>query len=396
MTAGARYLSVLLAIAGLALALILGLNLALNARALGGAEALQLASAWQQQTRGVTYAPPITASRRFKALRLAERLPDINAVAFGSSTAWGITTDALPAQYRLYNIASTGNPLTSIIGEIEYLQQHHPGRLQWMVVPLEWAIGGLYDRTPPPARDLAPAAVLAEAVQSSVSPYRRLQDALSYPKVLNLVKTLQTIAGGPQPLAAARSLFFDVAGAPYRCADGALARDFDAVKLGQCAGFRHDGSWSFGGEKRLTVAQAAALSRAAAAHSSKYSRALCATGGEPNPEYLSRLERAARNIRQSGGDLLFILPPLVPGLEQTMTADPANRACLMRTRQALQEWAQRIGATVLDAGRAERYGCKAEEFLDEHHAYPECYRRVMDFYFRTQREGRALPGLLQP
>lgn len=396
MTAGARYLFVLLAIAGLVLGLILGLNLSFNARALGGAEALQLASAWQQQTRGVTYAPPITASRRFKALRLADRLPEINAVAFGSSTAWGITTDALPAQYRLYNIASTGNPLTSIIGEIEYLQQRHPGHLQWMVVPLEWAIGGLYDRTPPPAWDLAPAAVLAEAVQSSVSPYRRLQDALSYPKVLNLVKTLQVIVSGPEPLAAARNLFFEVAGAPYRCADGALARDFDAVKRGQCAGFRYDGSWSFGGEKRLTVAQAAALSRAAAAHSSKYSRALCATGGEPNPEYLHRLEQAVRNIRQSGGDLLFILPPLVPGLEQTMTADPANHNCLMRTRQVLQGWAQKIGATVLDAGRAERYGCKAEEFLDEHHAYPECYRRVMDFYFLAQRDGRALPGLLQP
>lgn len=395
MTAGARYLSILIAIAGLALGLILGLNLSLNARALGSAEALQLASTWQQQTRGVTYAPPITASRRFKALRLADRLADINAVAFGSSTAWGITSDALPAQYRLYNIASTGNPLTSIIGEIEYLQQRHPGRLQWMVVPLEWAIGGLYDRTPPPAWDLAPAAVLAEA-ESTVPLYRRLQDALAYPKVLNLLKTLQGIVSGPEPLAAARSLFFDVAGLPYRCADGTLARDFDVVKRGQCAGFRHDGSWSFGGEKRLRAAQAATLSRAAAAHSSKYSRALCATGGEPNPEYLNRLERAARNIRQSGGDLLFILPPLVPGLEQTMTTDPANRDCLTRTRQVLQGWAQQIGATVLDAGRAERYGCKAEEFLDEHHAYPECYRRVMDFYFLAQREGRARPGLLQP
>jgi hypothetical protein len=395
MTAAARYLTVLLAIAGLVLVLILGLNLSLNARALGGAEALQLASAWQQQTRGVTYAPPITASRRFKALRLADRLSEINAVAFGSSTAWGITADALPAQYLLYNIASTGNPLTSIIGEIEYLQQRHPGRVQWMVVPLEWAIGSLYDRTPPPVWDLAPAVVLAEA-ESTVSLYRRLQDALSYPKVLNLVKTLRDIMLGPQPLAAAHSLFFDVAGAPYRCADGALARDFDVVKRGQCAGFRHDGSWSFGGEKRLTTAQAAALSRAAAAHSSKYSRALCATNGEPNPEYLNRLEVAARNIRQSGGDLLFILPPLVPGLEQTMTADAANRECLTRTRQMLQGWAQQIGATVLDAGRAERYGCKAEEFLDEHHAYHECYRRVMDFYFRAQREGRALPGLLQP
>jgi hypothetical protein len=79
-----------------------------------------------------------------------------------------------------------------------------------------------------------------------------------------------------------------------------------------------------------------------------------------------------------------------------MTADSENRACLMRTREVLQVWAQQTGVTVLDAGSSERYGCTATEFLDEHHAYPECYRRVMGFYFQAQREGRTSRGLLQP
>jgi hypothetical protein len=396
MTAGARYIAVMLVTASVLLGLILVLNLQLGERALGGPESTRLASEWQQQSKGVTYGPPITASRWFKAIRLADRLLDINTVAFGSSTAWGITADMLPGQYRLYNLASTGNPLVNIIGEIEYLLQQHPGRLQWMVVPLEWAIGGLYDQTPPAALNLAPAAVLAAVGQSTVSLYQRLQDALSYPKVVNLANALRAIVRGPDPLAAARSLFFDIASPPYRCADGALARDYDVVNRGQCAGFRYDGSWSFGGEKRLTVARAAALSRAAAAHSSKFSHALCSTGGEPNSQYLRHLAEAAHSLKQSGGNMLFVLPPLVPGLEQAMTADPTNRDCLMRTKQVLQAWAQQVGATVLDAGSAERYGCKAEEFIDEHHAYPECYRRVMDFYFRAQQDGRAKPGLLRP
>jgi hypothetical protein len=395
MSSGARYIAIFLLIAGILLGLILGLNLQLGERALGGPESTRLASEWQQQSKGVTYGPPITASRWFKAMRLADRLSDVNAVAFGSSTAWGIRADMLPGQYRLYNLASTGNPLVNIIGEIEYLQQH-PDRLQWMVVPLEWAIGGLYDQTPVATLDLAPAAVLAATGQSTVSLYQRLRDALSYPKVVNLANALRAIVRDSEPLTAARSLFFDVAGLPYRCADGVLARDFDVVNRGQCAGFRYDGSWSFGGEKRLTVAQATALSRAAAVHSSKFSRALCATDGKPNSEYLSRLTKAASNFKRSGGDMLFVLPPLVPGLEQSMTADSVNRDCLVRTKQALQDWAQQSGVIVLDAGRAERYGCKAEEFLDEHHAYPECYRRIMDFYFRAQQDGRAKPGLLRP
>lgn len=396
MRSGARYFSVLLAVAGMVLGLILGLNLLLGERGLGGPEVMRSASAWQQITRGVTYAPPITGSRWFKALRLSDRLPEINTIVFGSSTAWGIDAEALPERYRLYNLASTGNPLNSIIGEIEYLQQHHSERLKWMVVPLEWAIGGLYDRTPPPAVDFSPETALAESRSSTVSVLRRIQDAWAYPKVVNLLQALRAVARGPEPLVAARDLFIGGAGLQYACADGTPARDFDVVNRGLCAGFRYDGSWSFGGEKRLTAAQAATLSRSAAARSSKFSRALCSTGGQPNLQYLQRLADAVHLIKKSGGDMLFILPPLVPGLEQAITADSENQACLMRTRQTLGAWAQQTGVTVLDAGRSERYGCTAGEFLDEHHAYPECYRRVMGFYFQAQREDRASHGILQP
>ena len=38
------------------------LNLALGERALGSAEAVRQASAWQQESKGVTYAPPVTTS----------------------------------------------------------------------------------------------------------------------------------------------------------------------------------------------------------------------------------------------------------------------------------------------------------------------------------------------
>ena len=31
---------------------------------------------------------------------------------------------------------------------------------------------------------------------------------------------------------------------------------------------------------------------------------------------------------------------------------------------------------IIDAGRSERYGCEATDFVDEHHALPACYARV--------------------
>ena len=62
------YLYALLGALGLALGAVLTLNLLLGARALGSTEATLEASRWQQHTRGVTYAPPISAARPFKAL----------------------------------------------------------------------------------------------------------------------------------------------------------------------------------------------------------------------------------------------------------------------------------------------------------------------------------------
>ena len=72
MTSSARYLTVLLATAGIVLGGILGLNLLLGERALGGPEATKLASEWQQQSKGVTYSPPTTRTSGYRFSRCTE------------------------------------------------------------------------------------------------------------------------------------------------------------------------------------------------------------------------------------------------------------------------------------------------------------------------------------
>ena len=94
-----RYVAVLMATLGLALILVLVLNLVLGDRGLGNLQSTRAASLWQQATHGVTYAPPVGATGPFKVLRLADRLPDINAVVLGSSTLMGVTQDLLPADW---------------------------------------------------------------------------------------------------------------------------------------------------------------------------------------------------------------------------------------------------------------------------------------------------------
>lgn len=396
MTAAARYFLVLLATTGVLLALILALNLLLGERAQGGPEATRLASEWQQQSRGVTYAPPITRTRPFKSLRLADRIADLNAIVLGSSTGMGMRSELFPDSLRIYNFTSTANPTSSLIGEAEYLLGHYSDRLRFMLVGLDWSIGMIYYATPPADIDLSPQAALSGAAHPPVALYRKAVDALSYPKVTSLLKALRGVLRADDPVESFHHTFFDIASAPYRCADGSLARDFDVVNRGVCQGFRYDGSWTFVGEDRLSVARAAMLARAAAAPSSKFSHFLCSTGGEPNAEYLRRFGIAARRMAQGGGRMVFLLPPMIPGMEIAMGADPANRDCLARTKSRLADWARQHQITVIDAGQSERFGCQAGDFLDEHHAFPECHRRVLDFYFAMERSGQVRPGLVQP
>lgn len=123
----------------------------------------RLASRWQQETGGVTYAPPISSNRAFKTLRLADRLPEINTLVFGSSTAMSVTADALPSGLRAYNFAQSGNGLLSVIGEAQFVTVHFSDRVRWLVIPLDWALGFVYQGGTPTSADLSAAQVALPA-----------------------------------------------------------------------------------------------------------------------------------------------------------------------------------------------------------------------------------------
>ncbi len=55
---------------------------------------------------------------------------------------------------------------------------------------------------------------------------------------------------------------------------------------------------------------------------------------------------------------------------------PHTAALLRHTKDALDRWARARNLVIIDAGQAERYGCAVPEFVDEHHALPQCYARI--------------------
>ncbi|OGA39131.1 MAG: hypothetical protein A3G24_10055 [Betaproteobacteria bacterium RIFCSPLOWO2_12_FULL_62_13] len=352
-----------------------------------------LAAEWQRQTRGVTYAPPISHNRPFKTLRLNDRIADINAVVFGSSTAMGIREDSFPPAIRAYNFAQSGNALLAVIGEAEYIIQHWSDRVRYLVIPLDWALGFVYEPGVPPPTELSVVSARAAAAalhNASLAP--QLRDALALPRVKDLLSILKDVLASERKAAAFRQLFFEPTGEEYRCPDGALARDFDTIFRGQCVGFRFDGSATFADQKRVNPRESRALLASAAAAGSQYAAALRRRRGEPHAAILDRLASLARRFAASGGRTVFFLPPLMPELERALLGSAHSGAALARTKDALAAWAQRERLIVLDAGASERFGCTAAEFIDPHHALPECYRKIFSRFWLDYRGG-VRPGL---
>ncbi len=370
--------------------------MALGERGLGSAEAVRQASAWQQATRGVTYAPPVTHTRAFKAHRLADRAAEINTVVLGASSLMGITEAMFPPPMRMYNFTLTANPTSAIAAEAEFIERHHAKQIRTVLIGLDWVIGMIYHSGGVQTLDLTPAATLVNYGAGNIPLQRKLADALSSPKVINLGNALRAIGKSGEPVANFRHTFFDLAGAEYRCADGSLARDYDVVNRGICLGFRYDGSWTFAGERHLSEARAQLLARAAAAPSSQFSKYLCGTQGEPNAEVLRRLGVFAQRFASQSGEVAFILPPLVPGMEREMLKAQASNRCLARTKAVLDAWARQHGVTIIDAAASEHFGCKVDEFLDENHAWPECHARILSRYWTDKKQQRVVSGLYRP
>jgi hypothetical protein len=396
------YVLTILALFAATLLPILALNLILSSHTLGDTgKEVERASDWQQRTRGVTYAPTLSDTGPFKMLRLEDRLPDINTVIFGSSTALSIRHDMLPPPMRAFNFAQTGHPLSAAIGEAEWLMGH-TSNIRYLVIPMDWALGFVYQPGNPTPANLDAGVVrhYVGAIRNSASLLARMRDALSYPRIVNLAGIVRKIVQASDHLAAFRQYFLQDSSDDYRCADGTPARDFDTFDRGTCTGFRFDGSATFANLEPVSDPQRLILS--ATASSSQYVTNLTRSQGRPNPVLLSHLAALAWQAENRGGKLLLLMPPLLPGLETAFMRQPQLSAALARTRQTLRDWATRQNIVVIDAGASERFGCSSSEFVDQHHALSSCYGKIFSTFwhqYAPAADGKiAWPtgGLYQP
>ncbi len=349
-------------------------NLILLGDTLGNSRKVLLASQWQQGTRGITYAPTLLDTHLFKTLRLNDRIGEINTVVLGSSTAMGISQQAFPNVLSAYNYAQSAHSLSAAIDEAEWLVEH-ADNVTNLIIPLDWSLGWIYLDDKPVSVDLSATATM-QLVQSAIRPpmLDRMRDSLSLPRIAGLLEILKAILLADNRAAAFRGYFLQDSSDDYRCADGALAKDFDITHRGTCTGFRFDGSATFAEKDPIKDAQPLIIS--ATASSSTYSFSLVNWRGRPNPAFLRRLAVLARQTECKGGKLLLFMPPLLPGMETAFVTHPYFSPYLMQTKRVLSDWALRENIVIFDAGQSERFGCSAAEFVDPHHALQPCYDKV--------------------
>jgi hypothetical protein len=309
-----RYIALLLGSAAAVLLMILTLNLLMAWRALAPRN-IVAASEWQQATGGLTSASLDGVNNRpFKVLRLADRLPEINTLILGSSTVMPITAAMFPAPFRAYNFSQNNNGLRSMIGEMEYVLDHAPD-IRWMVMSVDWVTGALYQAGEPIPADLSVDSQRRALQSMSVDIMRRdvVLDAMTWPRAIGLLRTLRDIAGAAHPVAAFREQFWDAGSPPYPCGPALIARDFDQAWRGACMGFDADGSAAMRALPRLRQPIASPIPETPAI--GHYRAMLRLTQGEPYMPSLARLAELSRTLERRGGRIVFLLPPMLNGLE---------------------------------------------------------------------------------
>lgn len=364
------------------------LNYYLRSSTFGNIGLILAASQWQEQSRGTTFAGGIDAPdnhRLFKTVRLHDRLPEINTVVLGSSTAMGLTQKAFPEQYRIYNFATNSNPLFNVIGEAEFIQENFRN-VKWLVIPLDYLLGFLSRGGP-----LSEVRSLAIALQKDQSDHRRkkvsllkiMRNAVSYEAISNLFRIMQSMVVSENKWGVFQENFVLKDGNEYVCPDGTQGKDFDPMFRGLCAGFRFDGSMTFAEKKRVGD-NAPSTIRNALEPDSIYFKSVNLSDGETditNPLLLERLVAIDKRARQNGGGVIFMRPPMLPGLEVKFLQKLPGGEVLAERIRKMALWVERNKLAFIDASQADRFGCTADEFVDAHHVVDTCYTKIFGIHF---------------
>ncbi len=299
-----------------------------------------MAYSWQSQTHGVVQTGSFT--RPYKYFAVDQRKDQIQTVVLGSSQSFGIRSQ----NSAFYNLSSEANPTACMVKEALDLARRLPN-LKKLVFSVdlfrEFRVGD-------------PATVCAnEVLKPAASGFSLLTWDLSKISFIWAAYKIQNRA----------SLAEFWSATEYPCPnEKALGLDLFFISPGQCFGFRDDGSSTFAYLPRnpsLDLHNFIPLQ-------DRYTF---------NPSILTEMTKALQDFRRRGGQVVFLFPPVFPGLEASLSRLPNVGPSYVPAKNKFIEALEAIpGVTVVDAIASEKFNCTPEMFLDSTHALSQCFALI--------------------
>jgi hypothetical protein len=308
---------------------------------------------WQMKNKGVV-GLTVNISSKYKQRMLEWRIAkkDIDTILLGSSTLMGIKEDMFK-NYNAFNGATNSNILYYTIAVAKYHSQYSDN-IKNIIIGFDWALGLPYR----PYKDIKHNPDTKKKQDPAL--IDKIKDAVSYQRVKIVVLNLID------------HLFSDPI-SQYKCpTEDTIGTDqfFKTDIPKSCRGYRFDGSAIFPNRHVTEKEWLDTLNNGLGKYQKQYDMNL----GTIDSRYLNDLKEIGQNLNKKGGKLIILIPPLIPNAVSTM--EKIAKKTYAKKLHKLLSFAKKNNIDILNTSKSENFGCSYSDFLDSHHAFPSCYKKI--------------------
>ena len=310
---------------------------------------------WQFKSKGVI-SMSAAVSTKFKEMSTNYFIikNDVDTLVLGSSTSAAIRAYMFDGHIA-YNGAKNSNPLFKTISEANYYIKYS-NNIKYIFIAFDWALGFPY------AKYTNHKYVPSSNSEDGIDLFVKIKDAVSYQRIKIVVSNIYNNIFNPATI--------------YECPkEDNIGTDFFFTPQVPrvCSGIRYDGSGTFSIQNPLSKKKWKDLLNTGL---EDYKKPLRDSLGKVDSKYLDDLKKIDENLKGRGGKLIIVVPPLMPGAT-ALIKKSEDGGYLEKTMNTLLTFTAKSNIEIIDASQSEKYGCIFSDFMDVHHAFPECYEKIM-------------------
>ena len=310
---------------------------------------------WQEENKGVV-GITVNIASEYKQRMLEWRISrkNLDTIILGSSTVMGITSDMFK-NHSIFNGATNSNILFYTIAVAKY-HSKHSNNVKNIIIGYDWALGLPYR----PYQEIVHNPTVKKKKDTKL--IDKIKDAVSYQRVKIILENVV-------------DKFSSDTLSQYTCpTEDTIGTDqfFKTDKPKSCRGYRFDGSAIFP-NRHITKNEWEDILKNGL---DKYQEQFDTNLGTIDTRYLNDFKEISQNLKEKGGKLIIVIPPLLP--EVTTTLEHMANQSYIKKLHKLLSFAKENNIMILNASKSEEFGCQYNDFLDTHHAFPSCYKKIIN------------------